>query len=133
MTGVTLSETDAGAAPEPLFDRAHLGEIMGMNDALALAEFYAIYLRQTQQLPADLRAASAVEDLSALERLAHKFKSSTNFVGARPLAGRLEQLEALCRAGERQRVQDLLASTATLAERSLHEIAAWRDQLLQSS
>ncbi len=130
MNDVSPRASAPDAASQSLLDRGHLGEIMGMSDGPALAEFYAIYLRQTQSLCADLRADAAADDLPALERLAHKFKSSTSFIGAGPLAARLEQLEVLCRAGERQRVQAQLPATATLAGLTLQEIAAWRDELL---
>ncbi len=121
-------------APSPaLFNPDHLGDIMGMTDAPALAEFYTLYLQQTQTLAAGLLDAGGGGDLGALERLAHKFKSSTAFIGAEPLAKRLEQLEALCCSGDREGVEALLESSVSLAQRSLQEIAAWRDQLLQRS
>ncbi len=116
-----------------LFNPEHLGEIMGMTDAPALAEFYTIFLQQTQALAAQLDEFGAAGDLRTLERLAHKFKSSSGFIGAEPLAQRLEQLEGLCRSGELESVTGLLDSTVRLTQRSLQEIAAWRDQLLQRS
>ncbi len=116
-----------------LFNPEHLGEIMGMTEAPALAEFYSIFLQQTELLAAQLGEFGAAGDLRALERLAHKFKSSSGFIGAEPLAQRLEQLEGLCRSGELESEPGLLDSTVRLTQRSLQEIAAWRDQLLQRS
>jgi|GEM_PF-6736597 len=133
MTHDHSFEDAPDAQSQALFNPAHLGEIMGMSDSPALAEFYSIYLQQTQALAAELSDLGAAGDLPALERLAHKFKSSTGFIGAEPLAQRLEQLEQVCRTGEREGVLARLDSTVSLVQRSLQLIAERRDQLLQRS
>lgn len=83
----------APVAEAPLvFDPGALRSLVG-DDPAVLRDFLADFHRTLERLAAELRAAFARGDLSAVAALAHKLKSSARAAGAQQLAALCERLE----------------------------------------
>ena len=72
-----------------------------------------LYLQTAAELIADLKAASAADELAVLQRASHTLKPCSASVGALSLAALCEALEELARAGS---VPDPAARVAAIAE-----------------
>jgi len=117
----------------PLFDPQLLGNMLGITDAQTLATFYDLFLQQAWPLLALLQAAAEPGHESALEKLAHKLKSSAHSVGAFPLSETLGQIEQLCRAGDDSGLASLLVQARPLAQQTLAAIHAEQIRLAAQS
>ena len=65
-----------------------------------LAKAIACYLEDADSLIAAIRKGIAAGDASVVHRTAHRFKSSSAFLGATRLANYCRELEEICRDGE---------------------------------
>lgn len=83
-----------------------LREFIG-DDDVALQNLLNDYLLAIDQTRTDLQAAIDIDDTGAVIELAHKFKSSSRWVGALALGEWCVQLETLGSRGDMQAVRDL--------------------------
>lgn len=108
---------------QPLFDEALLSRMLGIQDARTLATFYELFLQQAWPLLDLLHPDTQARDVRAVEKLAHKLKSSAHSVGAIPLSETLGQIEQLCRTGDTEGLARQLTVAHPLAGQTLAAIA----------
>ena len=109
---------EAGSA-RPAIDVSVLIGLIG-DDPSVLDDFLIEYRASARRLGAELRAASAVDDLRQIAAIAHKLKSASRSVGAVALGDVCAELENACRTGTR----DVVAQTMVRFEKALNAVEA---------
>ena len=90
------------SAPNPLLDPEAIENLRALGepgDDSFLREIIGIYLADTPQRLAELRAAHAAGDQAVFVRAAHTIKGSSANVGAAQVRALAEQLEHAAKAG----------------------------------
>lgn len=82
--GTTADESPADGPRAASIDLAALKGILG-EDPGTLREILADFKVSTQRLPADLRAAAALQDTRRIATIAHGFKSASRSTGSSTL------------------------------------------------
>jgi HPt (histidine-containing phosphotransfer) domain-containing protein len=72
---------------------------LGDGDYTIVAELIDVFLADTPQMLAEIRAALAASAAVVVQRAAHSIKASSASLGAQPLVGACSMLEALARDG----------------------------------
>jgi CheY-like chemotaxis protein/HPt (histidine-containing phosphotransfer) domain-containing protein len=99
---------------------------MGGSDELGLRELTDLYLAQTEEQLADLRAAISNSDAKEVERVAHKAAGASSTCGMLAVVEALRQMETQARAEDLSQAPRLLASVT----RDLERIRAFLAQYL---
>lgn len=113
-----------------LFDQHLLRQTLGLHDPRMLADFYTLYLVQARELLEVFLPGVEVREDRAVEKLAHKLKSSSRSVGALPLGDILERVEQISRSGDPLALAALVAQAREIAEQTFSVIAAHAEALL---
>ena len=95
-----------------VIDRAALDVLLKTvgGDVEFLGELIGDFFDDSPQQLATARQALEANDAEALRRAAHSLKSTSNNLGARPLAALCRDLEALGREGQMDRAPEILAA-----------------------
>lgn len=102
--------TDAPHNATPLLDQSTLAELEELGEPGELAAMVETFLDEISQRQHAIQQATAAADMAELAELAHALKSASGSFGALALQSQAQTLEACCRAGQREQVQQLSAS-----------------------
>jgi HPt (histidine-containing phosphotransfer) domain-containing protein len=118
--------------PQPVLDPEHLAAILGSNEAELLIELYQLFLDQIQELQTEISAYSTPPDRRVIEQTAHKYKSSSQSIGAHLLAELLLKIEDTTRHHPEEsldeQLKQLLEICAATESRIRKEIASIETQ-----
>lgn len=115
-------KSDAGAADPAIFDRVHLSQYTGGDDALE-RELIGLFLAQFAPVRTQLDEAASADDWKFA---AHSLKGSSRSIGAPRIAALMEELEDLGWTGEAKRKRALLAEL----DQAMAAFAAEAEKLL---
>ena len=101
----TTQNTDAGATNPAIFDRVHLSQYTGGDDALE-RELIGLFIAQFAPVRAQLNEAASAGDWKFA---AHSLKGSARSIGAPRIAALTDELEDLGWTGETKLKSDLLS------------------------
>jgi HPt (histidine-containing phosphotransfer) domain-containing protein len=127
-----MNMAHAGEAAD-LFDPQVLRQMLALQDPRMLADFYTLYLVQARELLDVFLPGAEVRLDRAVERLAHKLKSSSRSVGANPLGNILERVEQISRSGDPLALAEVVAQAREIAQQTFAVIAAHAESLLAHS
>lgn len=96
---------DAGAADPAIFDRKHLSQYTGGDDALE-RELVGLFLAQFAPVQAQLNEAASADDWKFA---AHSLKGSARSIGAPRIAALTEEIEDIGWTGEAKLKKRVLA------------------------
>lgn len=98
-------KTDAGATDPAIFDRVHLSQYTGGDDALE-RELIGLFLAQFAPVRTQLDAAASADDWKFA---AHSLKGSARSIGAPRIAALTEEIEDIGWTGEAKLKKRVLA------------------------
>jgi HPt (histidine-containing phosphotransfer) domain-containing protein len=114
--------TDAGAADPAIFDREHLSQYTGGDDALE-RELVGLFLAQFAPVRAQLDEAASADDWKFA---AHSLKGSARSIGAPRIAALTDEIEDLGWTGEARLKRRVLAEL----DQAMAAFAAEAEKLL---
>jgi PAS domain S-box-containing protein len=107
-------------APAPAIDRTAFDQLVATMDRAFAAELIDTFVEDGRELIATLQRALADGNLDDFRRAAHSLKSSSETLGAAPLAGLARELETRARAGSldgaAERIEPLAAEYARVVD-----------------
>ncbi len=115
------------AAPESgkTIDPEALGQLLGTQDPVLLADFYNDFLDTNTITAEQIQAAYKASDLPELGRLAHKLKSSARTVGANELADSCQALEQAGKSGN----SEVLITLMDHFTKAFEKVRIWIEQI----
>ncbi|HEX3470803.1 MAG TPA: Hpt domain-containing protein [Silvibacterium sp.] len=78
---------------QPALDEAVYKKLLGMMPREAVSEIYEVCLNDTRARVAEMRSASAANNLASVRRIAHTIKGGVGMIGAQKLAAAAAELE----------------------------------------
>lgn len=127
----TREASDANDASDDttVVDVQSLVEVLGMDDAAMLADFYRDFLRSGERTVDELQQAYQARDAGEIGRLAHRLKSSARTVGAHALADCCLALEQAGKQGDLPVIDTRMDAFPAL----FLQVRAWIDRYIQST
>lgn len=110
-------------------DVQSLVEVLGMDDAAMLADFYRDFLRSGERTVNELQQAYQARHAEEIGRLAHRLKSSARTVGAHALADCCLALEQAGKQGDLPAIDIQMDAFSAL----FLQVRAWIDRYIQST
>jgi len=108
-----LRPAPEATAGEPVLDRRAIEDLRLIDEPGSPSLMQSLvrdYLAQAPESIAQIKAAARARDAKALATRAHKFSGTSLTFGARHLAGVCQRLEVLAKAGNLERLEELLAA-----------------------
>ncbi len=116
QTGDEQDPVQPDLARAEAVDPRALGELLGTQDPLMLADFYDDFVQTGSETADSIQGAYAASDIAELGRLAHKLKSSARTVGANALADSCLVLEEAAKASHFEVVAQEIGRFSVLFE-----------------